>query len=369
MPDKTELPKLPTRERRVYLACVRIYVNLFRAVFAAPLEARRSFRKVAESRTPDAALDVLWQQPETFGPQRSSVSHVHDPAFVYWTQRPRRPRALLKRAARGIARELARRDHQRVLENARNAEQTARGLHNSASASRTRWQQVAKEAMWAAGYVYAEPKKAVRAVLRAVRASDLRTVERTIEHTPESFGPLLVNRAPTFRNTPVLRDWHWLDGIQSDTHERALHSVPLFRDKCRAAHAARAARTNAGQARRFKERWTVAQQRVRDVTATDTTLEGGLKEAAPLIAMLLRRRAIDEQPTGAKGPPVITTQLAAMLPARAKPLIDEAVKMAENESGDEYEGWRGLELRRGRDRERGRGGLERHRARGYGMER
>jgi hypothetical protein len=294
------------------------------------------------------------------------VSHVHDPAFVYWTQRPRRPRALLKRAAAGIARELARRDHQRRLEDARSAEQKAQGFHNTASASRTRWQQAAREALWAAGYVYVEPKKAGRAVLRAVRASDLPTVERTIEHTPEHFGALLVNRAPTFRNTPVLRDWHWLDRIRSDTHERALDSVPLFQQKCRAAHAARAARTNAGRARRFKERWMVAQQRVRDVTAADTTLEGGLKEAAPLIAMLLRRRAIDEKPTGEKGPPAITTQLAAMLPARAKPLIDEAVKMAENESGDEHEGWR-LELTRGRGTElqRGKGrGWERERSRG-----
>jgi len=366
MPNKTELPKSPTRERRVYLACVRIYVNLFRAVFAAPLEARRSFRRLAESRTPDAALDLLWQRPETFGPQRTSVSYVHDPAFVYWTQRPRRPRALLKRAAAGIARELARRDHQRRLEEARSAERKAQELSNSASQSRATWGRAAKEAVRAAGDVYVEPKKAVRAILRAVRASALRTVNHTIEHTPEHFGALLVNRAPTFRNTPVLRDWHWLDGLQSDTHERALHFVPLFRQKCRAAHAARAARTTAGRARRLKERWMVAQQRVREVTAADTTPDGGLKEAAPLIAMLLRRRAIDEQPTGAKGPPAITTQLAAMLPARAKPLIDEAVMMAEKESGDEHEEWR-LELRRGRDREQGRGGMERERARGYGL--
>lgn len=367
MPHKTELPKSPTRERRVYLASARIYVNLFRAVFNAPLEARRSFRRVAECESPDTALDLLWQQPETYGPQRSSVSHVHDPAFVYWTQRPRRPRALLKRAAAGIARELARRDHQQRVEDARSAEQKAQGLHNSTSASRTRWSQAAKEAVRVAGYVYVEPKTAVRAVLRALRAWDARTVERIIEHKPEHFGALLVNRAPTFRNTPVLRDWHWLDGIRSDTHEQALDSVPLFLEKCRTAHAARAAKTNAGRARRFKQRWTEARQRVRDVTATDTTLEGGLKEAAPLIAMLLRRRAIDEQPEGEKGPPAITTQLAAMLPARAMPLIEEAVKMAEKESGDEYDDWR-LELQRGREPQRDRGGMERERKRGYGME-
>jgi hypothetical protein len=361
MATKTELPKSPTRERRVYLASVRIYVNLFRAVFAVPLEARRGFRKLAESRSPDTALDALWQRPETFGPQRTSASHVHDPAFVYWTQRPRRPRALLKRAAAGIARELSRRDHQRLLEEDRLAERRAGEASSKASESRDKSRRAASDVIRAAEWVYAEPKEAARALLRATRANGSAAVLTIIEATPAQFGALLVNRVPVFRDVPILGDWRWLMVFQRDTHEEALSFVPRLREKCSAATSARAARTKAGRARRLRAALIAAQRRVREREGENTALAGGLKEAAQQIAMLLRRRAIDEQPEGDKGPPAITTQLAAMLPARAKQLINDAVHMAEKESGDEYADWQ-VELQRGRDRQRG--GWERDRGRG-----
>jgi hypothetical protein len=376
MPAKTEqLPKTPTRERRVYLACARVYANLFRAVFVAPLEARRSFRRLAEGRSADAALDALWQQPDALGEHRTAPDHVHDPAFVYWTFHARRPRTLLKRAAAAIARELRRRDHQHRVDAARRAETRAREASGEAYSTRDQGIRAVRDFAPALRWVYVDPKAAARKILRATRTRGADKVARVIEHEPDFFGALKVNRVPYFRDVPILRDWGWLARmVLRDTHEEALSHVPRLVQRYRTAAAARAARAKAGRARSAKDDLAQKQARVREVEAFNAALLGGLKEAAPLLAQLLRRRAVDEQPEGDKGPPPISKQLAAMLPDRAAQLIHEALNMAEKESGDEHAGWqlelarkqRGQEQQRPQEQQRGRdrGGWERERSSG-----
>jgi hypothetical protein len=99
-------PRRPTREQRLYLASAREYTLAFRAVYVRPLAARRAFRIFVAGNSDEEALSKLGFTPEHFGECYPAVTAAADPALIYWTQRERRPRALLIEAATEIYTEL-----------------------------------------------------------------------------------------------------------------------------------------------------------------------------------------------------------------------------------------------------------------------
>jgi hypothetical protein len=113
-------PALPTRERALYVTAARVYVDAFRAVFVDPTTARRRFRRAAEW-DQGGALAALLLHPDEYGPRcvRRFASAVRDPAFVYWTMRDRRPRAVLMRIVELLYTEAGKRAHARLIEETR----------------------------------------------------------------------------------------------------------------------------------------------------------------------------------------------------------------------------------------------------------
>ena len=112
MPRKREhKPRLPTRERRIYLASARAFAAAFRAAFADPLDARRAFRACVEWHSDDEAVARLRFDPDAFGASAPNgvPAVAADPAFLYWTQRARRPRVLLIEVAAALWTEFERR--------------------------------------------------------------------------------------------------------------------------------------------------------------------------------------------------------------------------------------------------------------------
>lgn len=355
MPHQNETPQTPTRERRLYVASARVYADAFRAAYTAHLAARRGFRRAVASSGHDEAFAALWRSPDAFGsPAPGAAAVVRDPAFIYWTQRERRPRALLIRAADAIRREVRHREHEKRV---RDAETAERNVAATASTMR-HWRQIIRQrAPWLlgpAGYVYCEPERACRAILRSVRKYGSEATRVTLEHRPEVFGALLTVEVPRY----------WI--LIEYSTEKARGRVPSL--LAQYDHASEAWQHRAPRAALVQADAQVAQARaaVDRVKASAPGAEGGLKEAARLIAILYRRRDVDDQPREGDTPwPPIRNQLLAMLPHAAE-VIEEALQASKKQSGEdplwiprERDGM-GLELgrRRGwdRGREHGRGG-------------
>jgi hypothetical protein len=94
-------------------------------------------------------------------------------------------------------------------------------------------------------------------------------------------------------------------------------------------------RSKAGTEVRALARVEEARAALAAATYPEIKSVGALKEAARVIAILYRRRAVDERPKGGRRRPTIEHQLAAMLPADAAKLIAEAIRLSAKESGED----------------------------------
>lgn len=138
--------------------------------------------------------------------------------------------------------------------------------------------------------------------------------------------------------------------IPYNSAELARRGVPRLLRCFDAAVAARAKGGTVGARVRAKARWDEAVAIMRATKHPDRYDTGALQEAARVLAILYRRRAVDEQPKGGKPLPKIEHQLAAMLPASAAPLIREAIRLSAKQSGEDpiWIRGHGVELERGR---------------------
>ena len=369
-PDPYATPAQPTRERALYVTAARVYVEAFRAVFVDPTTARRRFRRAAEWNESDA-LAALLLHPDYYGPRcvRQFASAVRDPAFIYWTQRERRPRAVLMRIVELLYVEAAKRRHVEQINQVRKLAERLGHEALSAREARKRLRAVARQTVEHAADVYADPRRACRAMLRTIRRHEVERTRALLEEKPDFFGPLRIV-------------WHprgiWPLLLVFPSTKEAEGCVGSFLangfDETVRVHGER---EKPGEVHRTADKAAFFQGLLKQLV--DTEPDGGaLAEAARLLAILCRRRDVDEPPQG-KGPPPIYKQLAAMLPAHMHGLIVEALKLAKSETGespvwDRGDGYgrelarslgvdrdrvpisRGME--RGRDRGRG-GGLER----------
>ena len=342
MPHQNEAPQTPTRERRLYVASARVYAAAFRSAYAAHLAARRGFRHAVESIGHDEAFAALWRSPEGFrSPAPGAAALVRDPAFIYWTQRERRPRALLIRTSDAIRREVRHRDHDKRVRDAAEAVCNA----ESRVSSMRHWRLIIRQrAGWVistARKVYQEPERACRAILRSARKYGHAATRDTLEHRPEAFGALLTVEVPRY----------WI--LIEYSTEAARGRVPAVLGQYGHAADAWQHRATLGAVVRTDAQVAAAREVVRRLKDSEPAGRG-LKEAARLVAILYRRRDVDEQPREGDAPrPPIRNQLLAMAPD-AGAIIEEVLQASKKESGEDP-----LWIRRERD------GLELERRRGW----
>ncbi|HVH12568.1 MAG TPA: hypothetical protein VM759_05935, partial [Longimicrobium sp.] len=198
MPQKNKknpyaTPALPTRERVLYLTAAQVYADAFRAVFVDPATARRRFRFAAE-RDQGSALSVLLLHPDVFGPRcvRRFASEAHDPAFIYFTLRDRRPRVFLMRIAELLHTEAGRRAHLDDIKGTREWAERYGRRAGERCAAREHGRSIAREAVEHAASVYARPAQACRVILRVVRRHGAARARALLELMPDFFGALRV---------------------------------------------------------------------------------------------------------------------------------------------------------------------------------
>lgn len=381
--DPHATPAQPTRERALYVTAARVYVDTFRAVFVDPTTARRRFRRAAEFDQADA-LAALLLHPDEYGPRcvRRFASAARDPAFIYWTMRDRRPRVFLMRIVELLYLEAEKRTHIQSIADTRKLAESYGHRAGEGRGERERDRSIARQAVQHAGDVYAHPARACRVILRVIRRHGARRARALLEAMPDFFGALRVVKHPR-------GFWPVPDLLVFCSTEEAKHAVRGFLSSFDATVTMRRGRRKTGSVQRTE--WLAAYYRDRLKKLVDTEPPGGaLAEAGRLVAVVCRRRDVDEPPKG-KGPPPVYKQLAAMLPEHMHPLIVEALKRAKNETGespvwDRSRDGLGLELERSlaldpgrprelsqptawdrsrKEQERGRG---RERGRGGGLE-
>lgn len=316
-----------TRERRLYGAAAKAYAAAFRALYLFPLVSRREFRLSALWNGDGPALARLADTPAELGPPRKSwddpSAPAHDAALIYWTMRNRRPRALLIEAATAIGKALV---HDRDAALKANAERyafEAAHVYECRRVPRADYRSKAGALLAYAPYVYDEPGRACAMILRSLRRHGAEATRRMLEKKPQSFGPLF-----------SVRVWRlWVIPIDDTTLARCAVSglLRLFDD-------AVIARDRSGKA------WPEADARRRMLWLGDDAAAlkhpnaadaSALQDAARVIAILARRREVDERPRRAKPLPTIKQQLAAMLPPDALPLIDKAIRDSRKHSGED----------------------------------
>lgn len=338
-------PAQPTRERVLYLTAASAYADAFRCTFVDPITARRRFRRAAEWDEAGALSDLLLH-PDDYGPRcvRRFASAVRDPAFIYWTMRERRPRVFLMRIVDLLYAEAARRAHIKRIEETRKSAEDYGTREATRREERDRNRRTVGRTVEEAAEVYAHPARASRVILRVIRRHGAQRARALLAAKPDFFGALRVVKHPR-------GFWPVPDLLVFCSEEEAKHAVPGFlKSSFDAAVRARVGRWKAGHVQRAA--WLAASYRagLKKLVETEPP-SGALAEAGRLVAILCRRRDVDEPPKGAKGPPPIAKQLAAMLPEHMHPLIVEALKLAKDETG-ESPVW---------DRERGGMELERSR--------
>lgn len=322
-------PAQPTRERALYVAAARTYTHAFRMTFVDPERARRRFRLGVECRGQGETLKRLVLYPEDFGTRcaRRFGSDAADPAFIYWTYRDRRPRALMRRIAWEIKAEAARRDHADRLKAAReDAHRRAVDVQNLRE-TRERYRKTVRELVDRAAKVYAAPASACRVLLRVARKHGVRRARVLVEHRPEAIGALRVVKHK--------RGFAFLF-LVFDSQEEAKAAVPDFLETAFDA-AARSWRNRVRPGALHRPAARAAAARAFAAELVDATPRAGtLDDAARLTAILCRRRDVDVQPVGA-GPPTIQKQLSAMLPDHMAGLIVEVLKLSAKKSGEDPE--------------------------------
>lgn len=326
-------PALPTRERALYLAAAHAYADAFRTTFVDPSTARRAFRRAAEW-DERRALAALLLHPDDYGPRcaRRFASAVRDPAYVYLTMRERRPRAFLMRIVELLYVEAGRRAHLERIKQTRKSAETYGHRAGTEHDQRVHDCSVARRVVEHAAAVYARPASACRVILRLIRRHGADRARALLEARPEFFGTLRVVKKPR-------GIWPLL--MVFDSTDEAKGAVSRCLNSFDATVRMRLDRTKAGHVQRTAALAASYRALLQHLILTEPP-SGALAEAGRLLAILCRRRDVDEAPQG-KGPPPIYKQLAAMLPDHMADLIDEAFKLAKKESGDSPEWDRGLD--------------------------
>lgn len=318
-------PAQPTRERALYITAAHGYADAFRCTFVDPVTARRRFRRAAEWDEGGALSDLLLH-PDDYGPRcvRRFASAVRDPAFIYWTMRERRPRVVLMRIVDLLHGEAARRAHTKRIEETRKSAEDYGSRAGAYVRERERDRGIAAQTIKDAARVYARPARACRVILRVVRRHGAQRARALLNAKPDFFGALRIVKHP--RGV-----WPLL--LVFDSTEEAVHAVPGFVNSFDTAVSMRRLRRKTGSVQRVE--WLAASYRMelQQLVQTEPP-SGALAEAGRLVAILCRRRDVDEPPKGDKGPPPIAKQLAAMLPEHMHPLIKEALKRAKDETGE-----------------------------------
>ena len=314
----------PTRERALYVAAARVYVDTFRAVFVDPTTARRRFRLAADW-DPAHALAALLLHPDEYGTRcvRMFASAAREPAFIYWTMRDRRPRAVLMRIVELLYTEAGKRAHAKLIEETRKTGASLEASAREGIDQRARDRSKASQAVQHAASVYAQPGRACRVILRVIRRHGAARARALLEAKPDFFGALRVvkHRRGFF---PLL--------LVFCSTEEAKQAVDGFLNRFDEAVRMRRWRRKTGSVQRTAALAASSRARLERLVQTEPP-GGALAEAGRLVAILCRRRDVDEPPKG-NGPPPIYKQLAAMLPEHMHGLIVEALKRAKNETGE-----------------------------------
>lgn len=323
--DPHATPAQPTRERALYLSAARVYADAFRDVFVNPTTARRRFRRAADW-DEGRALAALLLHPDDYGPRcvRRFASAVRDPAFIYWTMRERRPRVFLMRIVELLYAEAARRAHIKLTETVRKNAATYGARAAAGHAERDRGRSIAGQTVEDAARVYAHPARACRVILRVIRRHGAQRARTLLEAKPDFFGPLRVEKHPR---------GFWPLLLVFCTTDEAARAVPGFLNSFDRTVRMRRERRKTGAVQRTAWLTTHFAAQLKKLEATEPP-SGALAEAGRLVAVVCRRRDVDEPPKGAKGPPPVAKQLAAMLPEHMHPLIVEAMKRAKSETGE-----------------------------------
>lgn len=322
--DPYATPAQPTRERALYVTAARAYADAFRWTFVDPSTARRRFRRAADW-DEGAALAALLLHPDDYGPRcvRRFASAVRDPAFIYWTMRERRPRVFLMRIVELLYAEAGRRAHIKLIGETQKATADWNARTAAGHAERDRGRSIAGQTVNDAARVYAHPARACRVILRVIRRHGARRARALLEAKPDFFGALRVEKHPR---------GFWPLLLVFCTTDEAERAVPGFLNSFDRTVQMRRVRRKTGSVQRTA--WLAANSTARLKKLEETEPPGGaLAEAGRLVAIVCRRRDVDEPPQG-KGPPPIAKQLAAMLPEHMHPLIVEAMKRAKGETGE-----------------------------------
>lgn len=321
-------PRHTTRERRMYVAAAQLFRAAFRDLYLFPLHSRRRFRTSCDFHDDDDTIRQLSYYPTLFGPchagEDADSTPAHAAALVYFTMRRRRPRVLLMEVARAIRSELERRDAAARLSAAQGDAHQLAHEYECLRQPREEARKSLRDLIHTAGHVYDEPRRALRLLLHSVRRHGAEHTRAILAKRPEAFGRLI--RSP---------DYRWLKVIPVPTAAEARNELPRFLRCFEASAAKRSTREKAGPTALALAR----------MEAAGAALEGlryprhsgdPMKEAARVLAILYRRRAVDDTTTrGRKLPPKIDRQLAAMLPPEAAPLIREAIRESAKHSGED----------------------------------
>jgi hypothetical protein len=318
MKPGTLFPSLPTRERRAYRAAARMYADAFRIVFPDPFTARRLFRCRVGLAGFGVATDELWKEHEKADALSPRVAQATvDAAFLYWTHRERRPRRYLVAIAEAIRAEFHCREYMDREGRVRGEYGHALGWLRDATEARARSLPEARAFLREAGEIYRQPGQACRAMIRHARRGDAYTTAVTLRERPETFGKLRT----AFR---------WIVVPTADAaKERAAELARSFRQLAETYPKRRRV-----EVRRLQAEFNAAAAGVQAVEVWPRPKGGDVREAARLLAVLYRRRDVDERPAG-KGPPSISRQLAALLPEGARPLLREVMRAAVRGSGED----------------------------------
>jgi hypothetical protein len=316
-------PRHPTRERRLYGAAARGYTAAMRDLFLFPLESRRELRLTVPLHR--AALADLAVIPDLYGPLKSDDADgavAADAGLIYWTMRERRPRVLLKSAARHIRKEFERRTQTSRRAEAEGYAHQAAHVYECLRQPRAERRQSVAVMLNRAAYVYVDPGPACRLILRCVRRQGAEQTRRVLAKKPQTFGALCSVRVWRFYVWPI-----------DDTTDARQDGLPVLLRCFDAAVEARGKAGKAGPALAARAR----QLRMGAAAEAITKALHGpwLNFAASLVAILMRRRDVDEKRETDRPLPTIKQQLAAMLPPGAHGLIDEVIRLSEKHSGED----------------------------------
>jgi hypothetical protein len=341
----------PTRERQTYLAAARLYRDAFRIVFPHPLATRRTFRgRVGRAGFETAAEELAAEHEKADALSPRVPEATRAAAFLYWSNRARRPRRYLVAIAEAIRTEVRAREYMDRESDAGYAYGSARAWLRDATDARSLTLPAGRAFLEEARKVYRQPRCACRAMIRHAREAGAHTTWDVLRARPETFGRLRTG-------------FRWIVVPTTDgARERADGLARLFRDLA----GSYPKRRRLADVRRLQAELEAATKELRAVQATPRPRGGDLREAARLVAVLYRRRDVDEQPRRT-GRPSIPAQLAALLPRGAERIIREVLHMALTESGEDPPRSREhptsleveLGMRRPPEREREWGGLGR----------